>query len=46
VDGVLAALLYVPVVSKTPYATPEVDAKQVRFVKALAGGLLLSPGGV
>jgi deoxyribonuclease IV len=41
-----AALRYVPVVTETLYATPEVDAKQVRLAKALAGGLLLSPGGV
>lgn len=29
----------VPVVMETPYATPEVDAEQVRLVKELAGGL-------
>jgi deoxyribonuclease IV len=27
---------------ETPYATPEVDAEQVRLVKELAGGLPLS----
>jgi hypothetical protein len=31
---------------ETPYATPEVDAEQVRIVKKLAGGLPLSPYGV
>ncbi|CAN5339844.1 deoxyribonuclease IV [soil metagenome] len=35
-----------PLVMETPYATPEVDAEQVRLVKELAGGLPLSPGGV
>lgn len=29
----------VPVVMETPYATPEIDADQVRLVKELAGGL-------
>jgi hypothetical protein len=33
-------------VMETPYATPEVDAEQVRFVKELAGGLPLAPSGV
>ena len=32
----------VPLVMETPYATPEVDAEQVRLVKELAGGLPLS----
>ena len=41
-----AALPRVPVVMETPYATPEVDAEQVRIVKKLAGGLPLSPYGV
>jgi deoxyribonuclease-4 len=36
----------VPVVMETPYATPEVDAAQVRFAKELAGGLSLSCKGV
>src|SRR5215208_5769791 len=36
----------VPAVMETPYLTPEVDAEQVRLVKELAGGLLLSPSGV
>ena len=40
---IFAALPRVPVVMETPYATPEVDAEQVRLVKELAGGLLLSP---
>jgi hypothetical protein len=31
---------------ETPYATPEVDAEQVRLVKELAGDLPLSPKGV
>ena len=35
-----------PLVMETPYATPEVDAEQVRLVKELAGGLPLSPRGV
>jgi deoxyribonuclease-4 len=33
------ALPGIPVVMETPYDTPEVDAKQVRLVKELAGGL-------
>jgi deoxyribonuclease-4 len=37
-----ATLPTVPVVMETPYATPEVDAEQVRLVKELAGGLPLS----
>ena len=32
----------VPAVMETPYATPEIDTEQVRIVKELAGGLLLS----
>jgi deoxyribonuclease-4 len=32
----------VPAVMETPYASPETDAEQVRFVKQLAGGLPLS----
>lgn len=40
------ALPDVPVVMETPYATPEMDAEQVRLVKELAGGLPLSPYGV
>jgi deoxyribonuclease-4 len=42
----LPALPGVPVVMETPYATPEVNAEQVRIVKKLAGGLPLSPYGV
>jgi deoxyribonuclease-4 len=40
------ALPNVPVVMETPYATPEINAEQVRLVKELAGGLPLSPSGV
>ena len=36
----------VPALMETPYATPEVDAEQVRLVKQLAGGLPLSRNGV
>ena len=36
----------VPAVMETPYATPEVDAAQVRLAKELAGGLPLSQKGV
>lgn len=36
----------VPALMETPYATPEVDAGQVRLVKELAGGLPLSRKGV
>ncbi|MDQ3303618.1 MAG: deoxyribonuclease IV [Actinomycetota bacterium] len=36
----------VPVVMETPYATPEVDAAQVRLAKKLAGGLPLLRKGV
>ncbi|MBA4116810.1 MAG: deoxyribonuclease IV [Rubrobacter sp.] len=36
----------VPVVMETPYATPEVDAAQVRLAKKLAGGLSLLQKGV
>jgi deoxyribonuclease-4 len=32
----------VPAVMETPYASPEIDAEQVRLVKELAGGLPLS----
>ncbi|MGF1471547.1 MAG: deoxyribonuclease IV [Rubrobacteraceae bacterium] len=38
-----SALPGIPVVMETPYATPEVDAEQVRLVKELAGGLPKSP---
>jgi deoxyribonuclease-4 len=40
------ALPNVPVVMETPYATPEINAEQVRLVKELAGGLPLSLLGV
>jgi deoxyribonuclease-4 len=36
----------VPVVMETPYDGPEADAEEVRLVKELAGGLLVSPRGV
>ena len=36
----------VPMVMETPYAAPERENDQVRFVKELAGGLPLSPSGV
>ena len=36
----------VPVVMETPYESPEADAEEVRLVKKLAGGLLVSPRGV
>ena len=42
----LAAIPGVPLVMETPYATPETDTEQVRLVKELAGGLLLSVCGV
>jgi deoxyribonuclease IV len=41
-----AGLPGVPVVMETPYDGPEADAEEVRIVKELAGGLLVSPGGV
>ncbi len=41
-----AVLGGVPAVMETPYATPEVDAQQVRLLKRLAGGLPLRAGGV
>jgi deoxyribonuclease-4 len=41
-----AGLPGVPVVMETPYDGPEADAKEVRLVKKLAGGLLVSPRGV
>ncbi len=40
------ALSGIPLVMETPYATPEEDAGEVRLVKELAGGLLLSSCGV
>ena len=42
----LPSLTGVPVVMETPYATPEVDADQVRLVKELAGGLPNAPKGI
>ncbi len=36
----------IPAVMETPYATPEMDAEQVRLAKKLAGGLPLSRRGV
>jgi deoxyribonuclease IV len=41
-----AGLPGVPVVMETPYDGPEGDAEEVRLVKKLAGGLLVSPRGV
>jgi deoxyribonuclease-4 len=36
----------IPLVMETPYATPEVDAGQIRKVKELVGGLRLRAGGL
>ena len=36
----------VPAVMGTPYKSPAADAKQVRLLKRLAGGLPLRAGGV
>ena len=41
-----AGLPGVPVVMETPYGGPEADEREVRLVKDLAGGLLVSPGRV
>jgi deoxyribonuclease IV len=41
-----AGLPGVPVVMETPYGGPEADEREVRLVKELAGGLLVSPGRV
>jgi deoxyribonuclease IV len=41
-----ASLPGVPVVMETPYDGSDADAEEVRLVKELAGGLLVSPGGV
>jgi deoxyribonuclease-4 len=41
-----AGLPGVPVIMETPYGGPEADAEEVRLVKELAGGLLVSPGRV
>ena len=41
-----AGLPGVPVVMETPYDSSDADAEEVRLVKELAGGLLVSPGGV
>jgi deoxyribonuclease IV len=41
-----AGLPGIPVVMETPYGGPEADAEEVRLVKELAGGLLVSPGRV
>jgi deoxyribonuclease-4 len=43
---VFAGLPGVSVVMETPYDGPEADAEEVRLVKELAGGLLVSPRGV
>ena len=37
--GLFSGLPEVPVVMETPYETPEADAREVRLVKKLAGGL-------
>jgi hypothetical protein len=34
------------VTMETPYGGPEADAEEVVLVKELAGGLLITPGGV
>jgi len=36
----------IPLVMETPYATPEVDADQIRRVKELVGGLRIQAGGL
>ena len=41
-----AALPGVPLIMETPYDRSETDAEEVRRVKELAGGLLVSPDGV
>ena len=41
-----AALPGIPLIMETPYDRRETDAEEVRRVKALAGGLLVSPDGV
>ncbi len=41
-----AALPGIPLVMETPYDRRETDAEEVRRVKELAGGLLVSPDGV
>jgi deoxyribonuclease-4 len=41
-----AGLPGIPAIMETPYGGPEADAEEVRCVKSLAGGLLVSPGGV
>jgi deoxyribonuclease IV len=42
-QGLFASLPGVPVVMETPFGGPEADAREVRLVKELAGGLPLSP---
>jgi deoxyribonuclease-4 len=41
-----AGLPGIPVAMETPYGGPEADAEEVRLVKELAGGLLITPEGV
>jgi deoxyribonuclease-4 len=41
-----ASLPGIPVTMETPYGGPEADAEEVVLVKELAGGLLITPGGV
>jgi len=36
----------IPVAMETPYGGPEADAREVRLVKNLAGGLRKAPGGI
>jgi deoxyribonuclease-4 len=44
--ALFAALPGVPLIMETPYDRRETDAEEVRRVKELAGGLLVSPDGV
>jgi deoxyribonuclease-4 len=41
-----AALPGIPVAMETPYGSPEADAREVRLVKKLAGGLRKAPEGI
>ncbi|MEW6636545.1 MAG: deoxyribonuclease IV [Actinomycetota bacterium] len=43
--ALFAGLPDVPMIMETPYAGPEADAREVRFVKRLAGGLRLEHDG-
>ena len=44
--GLFAGLPGIPMVMETPYCSPEMDKREVRLVKMLAGGLPVSPGEV